>query len=211
MDKAIAKIDAWTALITRSLEVAVYAMEGVADRHAQDLTPNGLRAYWAESGVLVDDTAALATQRMIEGRTDLEASLSDSERAFLDATDARDVFIQSAQESFGALLAHIRVTFAKRLREQIMVHVFQGIKPTVMARDGRRLVFTDMLYLTTRQMLVEWYNQVKMGYIVSLGVKEFTLDPDDGVVYKVSDYPDMSQDVFHPRTSTLVGGPNVST
>jgi hypothetical protein len=150
---------------------------------------------------------------------ELEASLSDLERNYLAEHQSDVETSQDATDAFWGAFTQVRAAYAKRFRDIIAARAFGTdtfkADPKVMTRAGHRWNFTDYTYLTARKMLIDWYNTVKIGYIASVGMDKFMLDTEDpefaDKVYDVEQYPDLVEELFHPRTTKLVGGAYVSS
>lgn len=220
MHKPIHTIEAVAQEITRSLDIIVYAIDGLYEKTVREnLTPRGIGEFYRAAGSLMVTTLQAVLVKLSNGRTALEASLSDSERTFLNAYADSELQHHDAHEALWGVFQQVRATYMKRLREVAAARAFGtdtfNPEPRVMTRNGRRWNFSDYAYLTVRGMLVNWYNEAKIGYIASINGTEFVLDTEDptllDMVYKVEDYPVLSDVLFHPRTSKLVGGIYVST
>lgn len=212
-------IDRHTAEITRSLDIVVYALEGLYEMTVRD-QPNirGLQNFWMQASDIVTRSTLNTANLLSDAEEELAASLSTPERVHAEslASDTFDVEIEYS--AIGAFLEQAKVAFARRVREVIAAKVYgmdtYNADPHIMTRNGRRWNFTDYAYLMIRQILVNWYNEVKIDYLASQGVEEFTLlteDPDlFYTTYRVDEYPNIAPELFHPRTTKLVGGANVS-
>jgi hypothetical protein len=218
--KPIDKIETAAQSIARSLEIVVLAMDGLFETVLRDKpTVQGLRQFFAAAESVMQQSLDNVVTKLEVTYDELETSLSDSERNYLAEHDSHVETSQDASDAFWGAFTQVRAAYAKRFRDIIAARSFgtdtYKADPKVMTRAGHRWNFTDYTYLTARKMLVDWYNTVKIGYIASLGMDKFMLDSDDpeyaDKVYDVDQYPDLVEELFHPRTSKLVGGAYVST
>lgn len=218
MHKPVNILDQHAEAISRSLDIMVYSLEGLYEKMARENpTAQGVHQFWIMAHDLGDQSITATLQKLQSGIDALKASLSDSERDFLAAHDDSENFIGVAHESFGAIFAQARVAYAKRLRDLVAARAFgtdtYTANPKYMARNGHRWDFTEVTYLNSRQLMVDWYNGVKIGFLAEQGVEEFTLLTDDPELiystYRVDEYPQVAAELFHPRTTKLVGGAHV--
>lgn len=220
MRNPIEIIDRNAEAIARSLDIMVYSLEGLYEKAVRESpTTPGLAQFWANASLVSDQSVAMAMNMVAEAARELYASLSDSERVHYDThTDSANE-AEVAYESIGAFFAQAKVSYARRLREIVTARAFNTdtytADPRIMTRTGRRWNFSEYAYLTVRQLLVDWYNNAKVSYMAASGFKQFTLLTDNpeliDSVYDVADYPQIAADLFHPRTTKLVGEPYVST
>ncbi len=222
MANPISIIDAQTADIAKSLDMVVAGFEGLFEKMARDNpTSQGLGQYWIMTTQMVAEATQVIILKINAAKSELITSLSVPEQFYLVQQHDSDYSDQTAYSAIGSFLDQSRVAFAKRLRNIIAAHAFGKIVGTskvdvwIMDRSGRRWNFSEFAYLTTRQILIDWYNQVKIAYMVSVGYTEFKLDTIDpnfvDNVYQIADYPELAQSLFHPRTTKLVGSPNVQS
>lgn len=220
MHNPIEIIDTNAAIIARSLDVMVYSLEGLYEKMARDNpTMHGVSEFWLLASKVADQAVANTLNQMSVAHESLYASLSDSERSHFDEQSDYANDVEIAQGAFGAFFTQAKIAYANRLRAIVAARAFNmdtyNADPKIMTRNGRRWNFSDYAYLTARQLMVDWYNGIKIDYLSNIGATEFTLLTDDPeliyATYKVEDYPHIAADLFHPRTSKLVGSAYVST
>lgn len=213
-------MDTHAEAIARSLDIVVYSLEGLYEKYARDNpTPQGIREFFALSSGVVRDAQEQSMAKLHQAIDALHASLSDSERDHVALLSSHVNELGEASEAFGAFLTQAKLSFCKRLRDIVLAQAFgtdtYKANPRIMTRTGRTWNFTEYAYLTARAAMVEWYNGAKIAYIAGTGATEFTLLTDDPDLiestYKVADYPMLAGELFHPRTSKLVGGAHVSS
>lgn len=219
MRKPIDLIDSTAQQIGRSLDIVVYAIDGLFEKYARENpTPQGLAQFYRAAGDIMTTALQGLMVKLTDGQHALEQTLSASERAIFDSQDDAAIRFGDAQDTFWGAFQQVRAQYVKRLREIIVARAFgldtYNANPHVMTRNGRRWNFADYTYLTTRRILIDRYNEAKIAYIASLGAQYFTMDTEDpdlaNKAFKVSDYPDIAEEYFHPRTQNLVGEAHVS-
>lgn len=218
--ETIILVDQLARDISRSLDVMVFSLEGLFEKYTREQPDMlGLRTFYQASGQMLSDTLRITLGKIDQAHALLNATLSDSERAFTQTLTDSDLYAREAHEAIGAAFQQAQSAYLKRFREIVAARVFHrnafNPNPTVMTRNGRKWNFTDFLYTVIRWSLVNRHNNNKIGYIVSIDGDAFTLDTTDPVLaaqhYMVADYPELAADMFHPRTDNLVGGLYVST
>lgn len=221
MVKPIEIIDTHAVAMTRSMDIVVYAMGGLYEQTARE-SPNsrGVQAFWVKSGEIAESAVNGVIARLRTGLVDLNSSLSASNALRTSMSDDDiDAACGEAQNALYALTLQARQSYAKRLREIASAQAFgydtYQHDPRIMIRSGARWNFSDYAYLTIRQGLVSWYNNERIAAYAEQGVKGFTLLTDDPELmydhYLVEDYPEVAEQLFHPRTTKLVGAPYVDS
>ncbi|WEU67483.1 hypothetical protein [Xanthomonas phage JGB6] len=218
MHKPIDVIDSYSEDIKRSLDIMVYSLGGLYEKIARDNpTPQGIREFLVYTRQISDQSVANAISGLRSGIEALRATLDESQALqrvrLIHSDDDSEELLGVAQEAFGAFFAQARVFYAKRLREIVSARAFgydtYSQDPRIMVRNGASWNFSEYAYLTARQYLVSWYNETKIQDFAERGVEEFTLLTDDPElihsVYRVEDYPQYAEKLFHPRTTKLVG------
>lgn len=220
MDKAIDVIDQTALEIARSLDIVVYAVDGLFEKYVRENpTTQGLGQFYRAAGQIMVQALDTTMTKMTAAYTSLERTLSASERIQFEALDDSELRYGEARESFWGAFQQVRAQYVKRMREIIAAHAFGtdtfNANPKVMSRNGRRWNFSDYAYLTARRILIDRYNEAKISYIVSIGATGFYMDTNNEElakqVFSVSNYPDIAAEFFHPRTSNLVGDAHVTT
>lgn len=221
MSKPIDLIEESANAIARSLDVVVYSLDGLFERAVRDRPDyRGLTEFINQASAISDDNVNRVVARLVESMDALKASLSDSERVRLsERDDDTEAYAGEAHEAFGAFFAQAKLAYAKRLREVIAAKSFgfdtYNADPRIMLRNGQQWHFSVFAYLQTRQMLVNFYNNTKIGLYADAGIAEYTLDTEDAELmfepYSVENYPEDAAKLFHPRTMNLVGVPYVSS
>jgi len=213
-------LDEHSVAIARSLDIMILSTESLFEKFVrEDPSLRGLKTFWSHASEIRERSVELVVSKMLTARNDLRASLSDSERLHSETHDDTEMFIHSVREAFRAFMSQVQTIYAKRFRDIAAARVFgsdtYNPDPRIVTGSGRKWNFTDYAFLTARQMLVDWYNTSKLDYLTENGYTEFTLytlNPElMNEVYKVEDYPSIAEKLFHPRTTKLIGGPNVST
>lgn len=207
--------------IARSLDIMVYSLEGLFEKTVRENpTMGGIREFWARASDVSAESIELAVNKLTAGIDDLRDAVVDSKhvRVSYDDDDSAE-YIGEAYEAFGAFFAQAKVFYAKRLRA-VVVSKSVGFDsysadPKIMLRNGQQWNFSQFAYLTTRQLLIDWHNNIKINSYAAAGVEEYSLLTDDPeltyAVFRVDEYADQSAQLFHPRTTKLVGAPYVST
>lgn len=216
---AITIMDTVSMEVSRTFSVMVFALEGLYERHAQrDPNIMGIRDFHSASSPIISETSARINDQMRAGMMQLQASLSVPERDHFQALDDTQNYLDDAQVAIWGASLQAQALFIKRYREMIAAGAgtrYSATSVQIMTRNGRRWNFSDYVYLTARGTLINWHNNGKISYIRSLGAEMFfvdTLNPSMIMeVYKVDNYPRITDQLFHPRTTKLVGGPYVST
>lgn len=220
MPNPIELIDHAAMEVARTAEVLVYAMEGLCEKQIRENpTAHGLNVFMQTSREMSEATLDQVVNKVMNGVEDaLEASLSDSERTFYDARVDSVQYALIVREVVWGAFQQVRSHFARRARAATIAkttNLGPNITPKIQARDGSNRGFKEYLYLTARSLMVNFYNEVKIGYMAENGYTEFTLDTENpeliDSVYQVEDYPELAPTLFHPRTSKLVGAYYVST
>lgn len=220
MANALSTIESYAQSIARSLDILVYSLEGLFEVTVRD-NPSllGLRTFMVTSQSLSDEALDTVVLKLHEAIDVLKRSLSTSELDHFDSAFDIELFDGVAYDAFGAFFAQARTAYAKRLREFIMARASGtdtfNAEPKIMTRNGRRWNFSDFAYVASRGLLMDWYNGVKISHLSDQGIEQFTVfttEPDaEYGPYKVSDYPELAPELFHPRAPRLVGGAYVST
>ncbi len=199
------------------LGVTVGALEGLVTQYSQaNPTAQGLNTFWQESEALVGQAHTTAMQDLDAAIRTLEQSLSVSERSFYFSHRNDDEMLRSAHEAIGAFLAQSRNAFVQRLRGIVAARAYgmstKRVDPLIMDRAGRRRRFDEFAYLTVRQILMNWLNNTRIAYCNAAGYLQFWVQDDEAeviAVYNVSHYPELVDELFHPRAQRIVGGANV--
>lgn len=216
MLKPIERIEAVAQEVGRTVELFGYALDGLFEQSVRgNPSVQGIQLFYQQAGGMMEEFTHQALNKIAHGHEALEASLSDSERTFLAEHTSSDLERSDAVEAFWGAMQQVRAQYTKRLREIIAARAFgtdtYNADPKVMTRSGRRWNFVEYGYLTARRLLVDRYNEIKIGYIVSIGGDSFVLDDGSEEHFYVENYPIIADDLFHPRTTKLVGGIYVST
>jgi hypothetical protein len=219
--KPIDAIDSAAVEVAKSLDGFVYSIEGLYEKFARENpSMSGFRMFMQSSQAVRElalDSVMTSLDRITTG---LKLYMSAPEQFFVSEHDDSESFRELAYRAIGSFLEQVIIACAKKFRAIISAKAFTFDTYTsnpkiVLGQSGRKWNFTEFAYLTVRQLLVDWYNQSKIAYIESIGVKEFTLDTQNieliGQVYLIEDFPAITESLFHPRTTKLVGGPNVQT
>ena len=215
MLNSIETIDEIANKIASTSDIVIFTFQGFYELIARtNPTQGGLSEFLVYSNQIVQGNLSDITSTLRDGlHTLLERSLSDSERLhFYSVRDSLKVE-ETAYEAFGAVFVQAKIEYARSLRNVIGARVFgmdtYNPDPKIMSRNGKRWNFSEYVYLSARQMLIDWYNFVKISYIAEKGFKQFNLLTENkdliDAVYEVEDYPEIAQTLFHPRTSKLVG------
>lgn len=200
-----------------SLGVTVSALEALVGQYAQsNPTVQGLNIFWQESTALIGASQVTAMQDLDAAIRALEQSLSVSERAFYFSHSHDDTVLRSAHASIGAFLEQSRLAFVQRLRGLVAARAFgmraTRVDPLIMDRAGRRRQFSEFAYLTMRQILMNWLNNTKIAAVQDGGYDRFWVQDNEVevvAVYDVVRYPELVDELFHPRAQRIVGGPYV--
>lgn len=201
------------------LGVTVAALDALVTQYSQsNPTPQGLNTFWQESNALVASASRTAMLEIDVCIRALERSLSVSERAFYFSHRNDDSTLEIAHAAIGAFLEQSRIAFVQRLRGIVAARAFgmrtQLGEPLIMDRAGRRRQFSEFAYLTVRQVLMNWLNNTKIAAMQAAGQTHFWVDDSEATVtavYAVDKYPELVDELFHPRAPRIVGGPYVST
>ena len=218
MDKPIDVIDQTALDIGRSADILLYTIEGLFERFIRT-SPNlqGLHSFNAAADAVLANTMEIVLGKLSQGALSLEQSLSAPERDLFRQHDARDELHGDAQNAFWGAFQQIRIAYVKRMREMITVKALSAGIPNaqVMNRAARRWNLSDFAYLTGRRLLMDRYNEAKIGNMVNNGYTRFIMDTENkdliNLDFAISEYPDIAKEYFHPRATNLVGEPYVST
>ena len=220
MHNPIDILDINAASIARSLDIMVLSTESLYEKFVrEDPSVRGMKTFWFHANQVRLNAVDLAIEKLLDGRSALSESLSDSERVHVERNDDTETFNLVAREALNSFMSQVQTIYAKRFRDIIAARAFNtdtyNPNPKVITGSGRKWNFTDFAYITARQLLVDWYNTSKLSYLIDNGHEEFfllTRDPELMTeTYRVDEYPEIADKLFHPRTTKLIGGPNVST
>lgn len=214
-------IDRHSEAIARSLDIVVYSLDGLYEKTVRDNpSMQGIYQFLTLAGQVTNESVQRAVDQLQSATIELGSAVIDSKHVREQDLDAdSDDTHGEAYEAFGAFFTQAKLFYAKRLREVVVSKSYRfdtySSDPRIMTRNGRRWNFSEYAYLTSRQLLVDWHNNTKIAAYAAAGVTEYTLMTDDPElmygVYEVENYPEDAPTLFHPRTTKLVGAPNVSS
>lgn len=220
MHKPIDLIEAKTQALTGRVETVFYALGGLFAQYSANPNTRALRGFLVEADNMLEAALEDSSVALVDAVEDvLKASLSAPELTFFETYDDSADYYLSARDALWGAFQQVRMHYARALRAMIVANTGQPntlTLPKIMTRNGKKWEFREYTYLTVRSLLITDYNEVKIAYLKSIGATEFTVDTAKPELFyetfPISDYPNIAEKLFHPRSINLVGeNINVST
>jgi hypothetical protein len=206
-------LDARATEISRAVEVFGYALDGLLEMHLRThATQRGVRRFHAVS----EDLSEHALERVTAIFKDALSELLDASGVRSDIqSDVTSEAIRDAAVAFETFFSQIRLLYTRRFRDIVISHGLarkgDSVNPNVLTRSGRKIDAETWALLTSRKALLDGYNSARIRSLVETGYTAFHVvqrsveHEDDGKKVLIADYPEVSDTMFHPRSSALVG------